>query len=114
MPTARHASSTSSSVASGRAKATLSRSDPANRNGSWGTVPSWRPDVGIEVDLVEEVARALGTPEIALKEGDRRRPNNLLVEPLRRLMRDEVTIDREIADRARLSVERMIAIGQDR
>jgi quinolinate synthase len=28
-----------------------------------------------------------------------------------REMRDEVTLDREIADRARLSVERMIAIG---
>jgi hypothetical protein len=41
-PTVRTASSTSSSVASGRAKAMLSRMVPAKRNGSWGTTPSWR------------------------------------------------------------------------
>ena len=33
---------TSSSVALGPAKAMLSRMVPANRNGSWGTTPSWR------------------------------------------------------------------------
>ena len=41
-PTARTASSTSASVASGRAKARLSRIVPAKRKGSWGTTPSWR------------------------------------------------------------------------
>ncbi len=41
-PTVRTASSTSSSEASGRAKAMLSRMVPAKRNGSWGTTPSWR------------------------------------------------------------------------
>ena len=40
-PTRSTASRTSSSGASGRAKAMLSRMVPAKRNGSWGTTPSW-------------------------------------------------------------------------
>ena len=41
-PTASTAAHSSSSVASGAAKARLSRMEPANRNGSWGTTPIWR------------------------------------------------------------------------
>ena len=54
-PTVRTASHTSSSVASGRAKAMVSPTVPAKRNGSWGTPPSWlRRDSSETSDVVGE------------------------------------------------------------
>ena len=49
-PTLCTASQTASSGASGRAKEMLSRMEPAKRNGSWGTTPSWlRSDCNVTV-----------------------------------------------------------------